>query len=305
MGASMDGELVKAGCMAHHAAIEGLPADGVCSKAQMTEIYAAIGRMIASVPESKTMGVYDAVKELVDPKVPEYLMSKVSEPDAKAAYEALVEFTEVVKANPIATSTSTTTVSSSDASSITAAATELAVTAYPFMKGVDWTDDLYQKPVPGKSAQEVLKAVDKMIVMGAQMDWPSLQEAARAHVTAIERMDSKGVLTQADFQSILAGLGKAISSVSTGTVMGVFAAMGNIAGQGSGIPNNLFQKQDPAKAMAAYGALMQFKDTVKAAQPVPRSIRRPSMANDAALSILTGLGGVLFFLPALGKIVSP
>merc|ERR1719230_1692680 len=113
MGASMDGELVKAGCMAHHAAIEGLPADGVCSKVQMTEIYAAIGRMIASVPESKTMGVYDAVSALVDPKVPEYLMSKVSEADAKAAYEALLEFVEVVKANPITPATPTTRVSSS------------------------------------------------------------------------------------------------------------------------------------------------------------------------------------------------
>merc|ERR1719437_403922 len=132
----MDSELVKAGCMAHHAAIgppKGLPADGVCTKAQMTEIYAAIGRMIASVPESKTMGVYDAVSALVDSRVPQYLMSKVSEADAKAAYEALIEFTEVVKANPVAASTSTTTVSSSDASSIGAAATELASAAYPFM----------------------------------------------------------------------------------------------------------------------------------------------------------------------------
>jgi hypothetical protein len=303
MGASMDGELVKAGCMAHHAAIDGLPADSVCSKAQMTEIYAAIGRMIASVPESKTMGVYDAVKALVDPMVPQYLMSKVSATDAKAAYEALIEFTEVVKANPIAPSTSTTTVSSSNANSISVAATELASSAYPFMQGVDWTDDLYQKPIPGKSAREVMRAVDKMIVMGAEMDWPSLQEAARAHVTAIERMDSKGVLTQSDFQSILVGLGKAISSVPTSTVMGVFSAMGNIAGGGSGIPNNLFQKQDPANAVAAYSALMQFKDTVQAAQPASQSVQRPSMANDAVLSILTGLGGVLFVLPALGKIV--
>merc|ERR1719413_286343 len=102
--------------MAHHAAIKGLSADGVCSEAELADIYAAIGRMIASVPESKTMGVYDAVKALVDPKVPEYLMSKVSEADAKAAYEALIEFTEVVKANPITPSTPATTLTSSAAS---------------------------------------------------------------------------------------------------------------------------------------------------------------------------------------------
>merc|ERR1712207_42756 len=266
--------------------------------------YAAIGRMIASVPESKTMGVYDAVSALVDPKVPGYLMSKVSEADAKGAYEALLEFAEVVKANPISPSTSTTTVSSSDASSISAAAAELASSAYPFMKGVDWTDDLYQKPIPGKSAQEVMKAVDKMIVMGADMDWPALQEAARAHVGAIERKDAKGVLTQRDLQSILAGLGKAISSVPASTDMGVYSAMGRIAGAGSGVPDNLFQKQNPADAMAAYSSLMQFKDTVRAAQP-SKDLSRPSMENDGLLSILTGLGGIIFILPTLGKLVAP
>ena len=102
MGASMDMELVKAGCVAHNAALKGLPADGVCSEAQMKDIYTAIGRMIASLPESKTMGVYDSLKELVDPQVPEYLMSKVTKANAKTACESLVEFAQVVKANPIA-----------------------------------------------------------------------------------------------------------------------------------------------------------------------------------------------------------
>merc|ERR1719356_909994 len=304
MGASMDGELVKAGCMAHHAAIKGLPADGVCSKAEMTEIYAAIGRMIASVPESKTMGVYDAVSALVDPKVPEYLMSKVSEGNAKAAYEALLKFTEVVKANPIEPSAPKAKISSSADSAINAAAAKLGQDAYPFMQGVDWTDDLYQKPVPGKSTQQVMRAVDKMIVMGSKMDGAALQEAAKAHVTAIERKDAKGVLTQGDFESILAGLGKAISSVPETTVMGVYSAMGRIAGSGSGIPDNLFQKQNPADAMAAYSSLMQFKDTVKAAQP-SQGVSRPSMENDGLLSVLTGLGGIIFILPTLGKLVAP
>merc|ERR1712048_937655 len=113
------------------------PVDGVCTQAQMTEIYAAIGRMVASVPEFKTMGVYNSVKPLIDSKVPEYLMSKVNESDAKAAYEALLKFTEVVKANPITPSTPTTSVSSSNASSIVAAASELGKAAYPFMQGVE------------------------------------------------------------------------------------------------------------------------------------------------------------------------
>jgi len=270
MGASMDGELVKAGCEAHHAAIAGLPStSSVCSQAQLTEIYASIGRMIASVPESKTMDVYDSVKTLVDPKVPEYLMSKVTEADAKVAYDALIEFTEVVKANPIKPSTPTTVVSSSDASAISAAASELGKAAYPFMKGVNWTDDLWATAPPGKSAQEVLKAVDKMIMMGSSMDWAALQEAAKAHVKAIEGMDTQGVLTPGDFEAILAGLGKAISTVPEKSVMEVYGQMNQLAGTMTGIPGYVCSKQNPADAIAAYNSLMEFKDTVRAAQPKP------------------------------------
>jgi len=195
-------------------------------------------------------------------------MSKVNEADAKAAYEALLEFVAVVKANPITTSsTLPTKVSSSDAASINAAAGELAKAAYPFMQGVDWTDDLYQKPIPGKSAQQVMKAVDEMIVMGSKMDWAALKEAANAHVKAIEGMDAKGVLKQGDLEAILAGLGKAISSVPESTVMGVYYEMKTLVGVSSAeIPQNLFAKQNPENAMAAYSALIDFKDAVQTAQ---------------------------------------
>merc|ERR1712115_523529 len=101
MGAAMDSKLLKAGADAHHAAIQGLPASGVCSESQLTAINAAIGRLVASVPESMTMDVYNSVKDLLDPQVPAYLMSTVKEADAKAAYDALIDFTQVVKAHPI------------------------------------------------------------------------------------------------------------------------------------------------------------------------------------------------------------
>jgi len=117
MGAQMDTKLLKAGADAHHAAMSGLPASGVCSEAQLTGIIAAIGRMIASVPESTTMGVYNSVGALVDSKVPPYLMATVKEADAKAAYSALVDFTNVVKANPITPSTPSSSLSSTAASS--------------------------------------------------------------------------------------------------------------------------------------------------------------------------------------------
>merc|ERR1712176_986496 len=128
MGAAMDTKLLKAGAEAHHAAIGGLSPSGLCSESQLTAINAAIGRMIASVPESKTMDVYNSVGALVDSKVPAYLMSTVKEADAKTAYAALVDFAGVVKANPITASTPASTVSGA---SIDAAASKLAAAAYP------------------------------------------------------------------------------------------------------------------------------------------------------------------------------
>merc|ERR1711948_88059 len=99
MGAAMDTKLLKAGADAHHAAIGGLPASGVCSESQLTAITAAIGRMIASVPESKTMDVYNSMAGLIGSSpVPNYLYSQVNPQDAQAAYNALLEFKDVVKA---------------------------------------------------------------------------------------------------------------------------------------------------------------------------------------------------------------
>merc|ERR1712241_646868 len=104
-----DPKLLAAGADAHHKAIQGLPANGVCSEAQLTAINAAIGRMIASVPESTTMGVYNATSATMDvykamaslvgsSPVPNYLFSKVNPQDAIAAYNGLLEFKDVVKA---------------------------------------------------------------------------------------------------------------------------------------------------------------------------------------------------------------
>merc|ERR1711904_266107 len=262
MGAAMDAELVKAGCEEHHAAIKDLPSNLVCSQSQLTAIYAAIGRMIASVPESKTMDVYDSVKALVDPKVPEYLMSTVKEADARAAYSALIDFTNVVKAHPITPSTPASTVSGG---SISSAASKLSAAAYPLIKDVDWTSNLFSKPIPGKSPQDVMKAVDKMIVMGSAMDGAALKEAAQAHVKAIDGVDAKGVLSQGDFEAINAGLGKAIASVPTSKVMDVYNSMAGLIGS-SPVPNYLYSQVKPQDAQAAYNALLEFKDVVKAAR---------------------------------------
>merc|ERR1712066_751979 len=118
MGAAMDPKLVKAGVQAHHKAIGSLSANNlVLSKADFEAVNAALGRMIASVPESKTMDVYNAFSALTDPGVPAYLMSTVNEADAKRAYAALMEFKDVVK--------------------------KLSDAAYPFMKEVNWGSFIY------------------------------------------------------------------------------------------------------------------------------------------------------------------
>merc|ERR1719230_2225541 len=199
--------------------------------------------MIASVPESKTMDVYNSVGALVDSSVPQYLMSTVKEADARAAYAAIVDFAGVVKANPITASSP----SAPSNPAITAAAGKLSAAAYPFIKDIDWTDSLYSKPIPGKTPQEAMKAIDKMIVMGSKMDGGALREAAQAHAKAIEGMDAKGVLSQADFQAINAGLGKAIASAGTSATMDVYNSMGKLIGS-SPVPNYLYSLVKPEDA---------------------------------------------------------
>merc|ERR1739848_973884 len=61
MGAAMDPKLLKAGVEAHHKAIGSAGGAGmVTSEADFTAVNAALGRMVASVPESKVMDVYNA-----------------------------------------------------------------------------------------------------------------------------------------------------------------------------------------------------------------------------------------------------
>merc|ERR1712241_336676 len=162
-GAAMDSNLLKAGVLAHHKAI-GSAGSGVTSQADFEAINAALGRMIASVPESKVMDVYDAFSQVVSPDVPKYLMSTVKEADAKAAYAALMDFKDVVKAHPITPATVTSKVSGAG---IAAAAEALSAKSYPFLKDIDWSSDLALKKPGSVTAKDALRAVDKALVMGA------------------------------------------------------------------------------------------------------------------------------------------
>merc|ERR1712187_270582 len=265
MGAAMDSQLLKKAVDAHHKVIGSAGSSGVTSKADFEAINAALGRAIASVPESTVMDVYNSFSGVVSSEVPSYLMSTVKEADAKAAYAALMDFKDVVKSHPITASTPASSVSASAASNIGAAAGKLSSAAYPFLKEVDWTSDLALKPLPGSSPQQVLKAIDKALVMGAAMDGASLKEAAEAHHKAIGSVDATSlVTTQSDFEAINAGLGKAIASVPTSKVMDVYNAFAGILSPV--VPNYLYSSVNPNDAQKAYNALLEFKDVVKAAQ---------------------------------------
>merc|ERR1712014_554076 len=133
---------------------------------------------------------------------------------------------DVVKANPITPTAPTVSskLSAAKLDAVGAAAGKLSSASYPFIKDVDWTSDVYLKPLPGVSPKEALTAVDKMIVMGASMDGKLLKEAAEAHHKAIAGIDTKGVLTAADYEAVNAGIGKLIASVPKSQVMEVYNA---------------------------------------------------------------------------------
>ena len=100
MGAAMDSAALKAGGMAHHKAIGSIDGKGVTSLADYTAVNAAIGHMVASAGEAKTMDVYNAIDAFkLGSDVGPYMMSKVNAADAKAAYSAFLEFKDAVKAS--------------------------------------------------------------------------------------------------------------------------------------------------------------------------------------------------------------
>merc|ERR1719424_1970284 len=158
MGAQADPKLLKAAAEAHHKAI-GSSAGKVTSRADWDAVNAALGRVIASVPESTVMDVYNSVSSITDPGVPGYLKSLVNGADAEKAYAAFLQFKDVVKSSQVSSPGPAATAQSGGA--IGTAAKKLSDASYPFLKSIDWNSDLYIKPLPGVTPQKALLAVDK------------------------------------------------------------------------------------------------------------------------------------------------
>merc|ERR1719192_3100636 len=171
------------------------------------------------------------------------------------------------------------------------AAKKLADASYPFAKEVDWNNGIF-KQAPG-SFQPLagLKAIDKMIVMGAQADPKLLKAAADAHHKAIGSIKGvNGVTSQANWEAVNAALGRVIASVPEATVMDVYNAVSDITDPS--VPAYLKSLVNGADAEKAYAAFLEFKDVVKKNQvstPGPVATAAPAKygAIDAAAQSLS------------------
>ena len=154
--------------------------------------------------------------------------------------------------------------SAAHADAIDDAAKKLSEASYPFLKEIDWTSDVYGK-LPTASPTAVLKAIDKMIVMGGQMDSAALKAGALAHHKAIGSIDGKGVTSLADYTAINAAIGHMVASVPESTTMDVYNAFDAFK-LGNDVGPYMMSKVNAADASAAYKAFLEFKDVVKASQ---------------------------------------
>merc|ERR1712187_476759 len=93
------------------------------------------------------------------------------------------------------------------------AAKKLSTAAYPFLKEVDWGSQLSLLKPGTASATEYVQAIKAAIDMGAAMDSKLLKAGVEAHHKAIGSAGSSGVTSKADFEGIVAALGRMIASV--------------------------------------------------------------------------------------------
>merc|ERR1712107_470530 len=77
MGATMDGKLLKEAAAAHHKAIGSVDSKGVTSAADYEAVNAALGKLIASVPQSDVMAVYNSFAKTLNPAVANYNFASV------------------------------------------------------------------------------------------------------------------------------------------------------------------------------------------------------------------------------------
>ena len=142
------------------------------------------------------------------------------------------------------------------------AAKKLGDASYDFAKEVDWNNGIFLQ-APGKfQPLEALKAIDKMIDMGAAADPKLLKAAAEAHHKAIGSISGpNGVTSRADWDEVNAALGRVVASVPKAKVMDVYNAVKDITDPG--VPAYMKSLVNGADAEKAYKGFLEFKDVVE------------------------------------------
>ena len=145
------------------------------------------------------------------------------------------------------------------------AAKKLGDGSYDLAKEVDWNNGLYLQAPGAFTPLEALKAIDKMIVMGAAADPKLLQAAGEAHHKAIGSVSgANGVTSRADWDAVNAALGRVFASVTESMVMDVYNEVSSITDPG--VPAYMKSLVKGADAEKAYSAFLTFKDVVKMKQ---------------------------------------
>ena len=142
------------------------------------------------------------------------------------------------------------------------AAKKLGDASYSFAKEVDWNNGIFLQ-APGKfQPLSALKAIDKMIEMGAAADPKLLKEAAEAHHKAIGSISGpNGVTSRADWDAVNAALGRVVASVPKAKVMAVYDSVKAITDPG--VPAYMKSLVNGPDAEKAYQGFLEFKDVVE------------------------------------------
>merc|ERR1711906_15091 len=111
-----------------------------------------------------------------------------------------------------------------------------------FLKEIDWTSDVFAK-VPTQNPAAIMKAIDKMIVMGAAMDASALK--------AIGSMDGKLVTSLADYTATNAAIGHMVASAGEAKTMDVYNAIASF-NLGTDVGPYMMSKVNADDAKAAY-----------------------------------------------------
>merc|ERR1719310_973001 len=125
------------------------------------------------------MDVYNEMSKVVggdNGQINKFVFAKQNPAEAMAAYSALVQFKDTVRAH--------------QPDAIGAAAAKLSSAAYPFMKQVPWNSEEFLL-TPGK-ADPIgwAKAIGKIIDMGVTMDSELVRAGCDAHNAAISEIPS-------------------------------------------------------------------------------------------------------------------